>query len=215
MRKTVWTLIGALLLISTQAIAALTPVTGDNAYFYAQKPWSISGYIGRATTSSFLEDIFVPWNIKTTPGTMYGLEVGYQLSPHNIINKVLCHVGAHLGLALNTAYQNDPNGKIYMVAPYLKFSWSRFPWRNYLFTTISLGEGVSYANIIPREETDSSPGNPHRYLNLLIFEVTFALPKYPQLQLAYKIYHRSPAWGTFSLGAYGSNVIGMAINYYF
>jgi hypothetical protein len=47
-----------------------------------------------------------------------------------------------------------------------------------------------------------------------MLEATFALPKYPQWQLAYRIHHRSGIYGVFDTDS-GSNTIGLGLRYFF
>jgi hypothetical protein len=54
--------------------------------------------------------------------------------------------------------------------------WATFPWNAYLHTTFAVGEGISCATEVPELEREEGAS---QWLNYLLFEVTFALPKYP------------------------------------
>lgn len=97
----------------------------------------------------------------------------------------------------------------------LLFVGNIFPG-SYLINTAAIGEGISYASSIPlRESKDSSTHNAKRLLNYLMFEVTTALPAYPEWELAVRIHHRSGAWGLYGAGNLSSNVIGLGVRYLF
>jgi hypothetical protein len=66
-------------------------------------------------------------------------------------------------------------------AVYLR--WTRFPWNNYLRTSIAISAGPSYAAQLPS-------GASH-VLNDFSPEVTFASPQYPQNEFVIRFQHRS------------------------
>ena len=45
-------------------------------------------------------------------------------------------------------------------------------------------------------------------------EATFALPRHPQWQLAYRIHHRSGIFGVYDTDS-GSNTVGLGLRYFF
>jgi hypothetical protein len=68
----------------------------------------------------------------------------------------------------------------------LKFRWTRFPWNQYLRTSIAVSAGPSVAIDLP-------PNTPHNAVILNYFspEITFGLPQYPQYELMVQMHHRS------------------------
>ncbi len=67
----------------------------------------------------------------------------------------------------------------------LNFRWTRFPWNQYVRTSIAITFGPSFAVDLP--------SNTHNAIVLNYFspEITFALPQYPQYQLMMQMHHRS------------------------
>jgi hypothetical protein len=88
--------------------------------------------------------------------------------------------------------------------------WVTFPWNAYLDTTFAVGEGISYATEVPELEREEGAS---QWLNYLLFEVTFALPKYPEWAIVGRIHHRSGFFG--ALAPNGSNVVAAGIKYRF
>ena len=62
----------------------------------------------------------------------------------------------------------------------------------HLPTTFAVGEGISYATEVPELEPGEGAS---QWLNYLLFEVTFALPKYPEWAIVGRIHHRSGFFG--------------------
>jgi hypothetical protein len=88
--------------------------------------------------------------------------------------------------------------------------WVTFPWNAYLDTTFAVGEGISYATEVPALEREEGAS---QWLNYLLVEVTFALPKYPEWAIVGRIHHRSDFFG--ALAPNGSNVVAAGIKYRF
>ena len=103
---------------------------------------------------------------------------------------------------------------IYEFDPYIVFRWTNFPWNRFVDTTLAAAEGVSYVTSVPwsekRYNSDCS-----RFLNYLMFEITFAAPSYPRLQFVVRMHHRSGGYGLYGAGNTGSNAVGAGVRYYF
>lgn len=75
------------------------------------------------------------------------------------------------------------------------FRWTRFPWNDYLRTTVALADGPDYATRIDQEERRLSPTGTSEVLNFFSPEVTFALPSSPENQVFFRFHHRSGIFG--------------------
>lgn len=77
----------------------------------------------------------------------------------------------------------------------LNFRWTRFPWNQYLRTSIAVTSGPSFVVDLP-------PNTHHNatVLNYFSPEITFALPRYPQYELMVQLHHRSDPFGGISNG---------------
>jgi len=164
------------------------------------------------TNTILIKDL--SFKIKVANARLYSLELDYDVPPSFILSRffrILLH--AKFGVAINGTYQDDPNGNLYQFNPYIYARWTNFPWNKYLATTGMMGEGVSYSSGIPLREARNTEkaANARRFLNYVVFEATFALPKYPQYQLVYRIHHRSGVFGLFTSGIVGSSAIGFGV----
>jgi len=68
----------------------------------------------------------------------------------------------------------------------LYFRWTRFPWNQYLRTSIAITSGPSFAVNLPRSTHKNAT-----VLNYFSPQITFALPEYPQYELMMQMHHRS------------------------
>ena len=67
----------------------------------------------------------------------------------------------------------------------LYLRWTRFPWNQYLRTSIAITSGPSFAVDLPRTNKNAT------VLNYFSPQITFAMPQYPQYELMVQIHHRS------------------------
>ena len=90
--------------------------------------------------------------------------------------------------------------------------WNKFPWDKYIDTSFGLGEGLSYNTEVSdiEEDDDEDAG---KWLNYILVELTFGLPKYPRWDLVYRVHHRSSVKGI--IGAGGSNYVTLGFKYAF
>jgi len=203
------------LLSAVSVQASNKQIFKNQTEFYAANPWGILFYYGKMMKGSFQQ--IITFSTGPSKANLVAGELSYQLAPTNIVNKFFNHIWAHVGLALNLSYQNDPCGKLYEVNPYFRLSWINFPWNKYLVTTLSFGEGVSYATRVPDREikTESRGKNPRKFLNFLVFEAAFAAPKYPNVQIMFRLHHRSGAFKLYEPCISGSNVLAVGVRYVF
>ncbi|MDF2866777.1 MAG: hypothetical protein K0S11_247 [Gammaproteobacteria bacterium] len=180
--------------------------------------WSVHGYYGlptKTTLGQVLESKY-----EATGAKLYAFEVGYRLADENPFRRLLGPLVHQIELVGNVAYINggDNLRSFFELDPFVMFRWNKFPWNQYLMTSFGIGEGLSYASRIPAEEAKDAEqaGDPTKHLiNFLTFELTAALPAYPQWQLVSRIHHRSGAFGTYGAGNSGSNALTLGIRYSF
>lgn len=104
------------------------------------------------------------------------------------------HIEFELGIAQRFGRQEETE---FFYAHSLKFDG--FPWRKYLYTSISLKGGLSYATDISDIERARSPlEGTNRLLHILAPELTLALPKYPGYEALFRFHHRSGFYGLVS-----------------
>jgi hypothetical protein len=148
---------------------------------------------------------------------MYAAELAYTLAPTNPISQFLWYIRSRFQLAGNVAYRRDEeaNNDILELDLYFMLRWRNFPWNRFVATTFAIGEGISWASQVPSVEKIDDDNDSRKLLNYLVFEATFALPSHPDLQLVYRLNHRSGAYGLFDDSDFGSNVLGLGLRYHF
>jgi hypothetical protein len=89
-----------------------------------------------------------------------------------------------------------------------------FPWDDVLTTTVAVSTGLNYASEITAVEQDRArDGEGSRLMHFFSPEVTFALPTRPDVELMFRMHHRSgvfglvsDAWGGAQYGTVGLRV---------
>jgi hypothetical protein len=181
---------------------------------YDQRPWAILYYYGITGTNA-LTQIMPGLQFDRWPEHIQTLELEKTLDPDNGFRRFFSPIVGIVQLAGAVTVRTGSNqNTIYEVDPYINWRWANLPWNNYVTTSLSIGEGISYASSVPSVEKRDNT-NTKRLLNLLIFEATFAAPSHPELQLVARIHHRSGAFGLYHAGNSGSNDIGLGIRYLF
>ena len=178
--------------------------------------WYGMAYFGRMTDNRFHEVVRFS-GVSLDDTKLYAGEVGYRLHDDNFLVDFLDPVLSSINVGVNVAYQDDPNGDIYQVNPFIMARWSDFPWNNYLRTTVAFAEGLSFSSEVPATEIDlNRPNRDYKKLvNYLAAEVTFSLPKRKDWELVYRLHHRSGVFGLFGADNSGSTAMGVGIRHYF
>ncbi len=200
-----------------QSFAATTAKNGHSNDLAARDyVWNVSAFYGRMT-DTILNRVLRFKDIQLGQAKLYSLEGAYQLAPDNLLRRFLQPALSTIFVGVNGTYEDDPNGAIYELNPFLMLRWQHFPLDKYIVTTFGFGDGVSFASGIPARETRDiqKAENARKFLNLLLFEVTAALPSHPDWQIIYRIHHRSGVFGLYSPGITGSTAIQVGIRHQF
>lgn len=177
--------------------------------------WNITGFYGRMTNS--ILNRVVRFNYSLADAKLYSVEGAYQLPADCWVRRLLKPLVSTVFVGANGTYQDDPNGSLYEFNPFVMLRWQHFPWDKYITTTFGFAEGVSWASRLPaREIRDTKKAeNARKFLNLLLFEVTTALPSHPDWQVVYRVHHRSGVFGLYSPGITGSTAVQLGIRHQF
>jgi hypothetical protein len=96
--------------------------------------------------------------------------------------------------------------------------YTAFPWNNFIYTTLGLSTGLSYATGISDFEKAHSDLNPPAGTHIQHYfspELTFALPEHKERQLVLRLHHRSGAYGLVSGATSGSTYITVGVRAWF
>ena len=92
--------------------------------------------------------------------------------------------------------------------------WKRFPWNDFLRTSVAIGDGLSYATEVPPLELKSHTNTgATRLLNYLVIEMTVSPPQVKHWSIVGRIHHRSGIFGLFNNVSGGSNVLVLGIKF--
>jgi hypothetical protein len=83
--------------------------------------------------------------------------------------------------------------------------YSGFPWDHLVVTTAAISTGVNYAtgiSEVERERAQDDTGS--RWMHFFSPEITFALPRRPDVELLFRFHHRSGVYGLFNDAGGGS-----------
>lgn len=83
-----------------------------------------------------------------------------------------------------------------------------FPWDHWVTTSIAISTGMNYATGTSEHEIERNQNDEgSRWLHFFSPEITFALPSQPNVELMFRLHHRSGIFGTIN-GARGGNQYG-------
>jgi len=174
------------------------------------KPWSIVAYSGMYTPRTFGETVFrFPGDLEKNYIHAFGLNRRLFRWPKHFTWEGEFLFAVHHG-------RNETGRQRYEeYAACLLLRYHRFPWDRYLNTTVAFGEGLSYTSELSLREAQAASGETRKLLNYLAVELGFALPRYPDWSLVYRIHHRSGVFGLMGGLAGVSDYYCLGIRYRF
>ena len=96
--------------------------------------------------------------------------------------------------------------------PIVGLRWHRFPWDDYLASSLAWGIGPSYATVVPAVELENNESS-SRWLVYWFAELTAAPPR-ARWEVLFRLHHRSNAFGAVAEDG-GSNAVGAGLRYRF
>ncbi len=158
--------------------------------------WSVSGYVGQVTYTRFNEIVRLDTDFRSSyVAVLAASRVLFEhgdLARWELEGQVARHWGKQRHGEINAA---------------LLLRWRRFPWDDFLDTSIALGAGPSYASEVPAIEADRHD-RASRRLFYMPFEITAAPPGGNSWEVFTRVHHRSGVFDALSRAG-GSNFVGM------
>jgi hypothetical protein len=199
-------LAGLLMIVSLPIVAARTAPRDAPGYY------AFMVYYGKMTRNTLGQ--VVGGECELDDQKLYSAELSYIFTPDQGMRRYFGVLFQSIEANFNFTYHDDHGEPIYEFVPYLSFRWNKFPWNNYLKTSIGVGEGVSWMSHVSTREYANSV-DPQKILNYLSFEVTAAMACYPQLELVARSHHRSGVFGMYRANNSGSTALGLGLRWYF
>jgi hypothetical protein len=176
---------------------------------------AVTFFIGRAVETDFTDILIEPWTadfvdltvigaaLSTRPGTVSELTGASDLGG----------IGDDFSIDLEagTAYRfgEEEIGEFWG-AIFLRFDG--FPWNDTIYTTIAANTGLSYITKTSEfERSRSDNGQTSLVLHYLAPEITFADPDNKNLELVFKLHHRSGIFGLIDDVSGGSTFVTAGI----
>lgn len=176
----------------------------------ASGDWFVTAYAGMFSPRTYGEILRKSWDLRDE--YLAAVSLGREMVRADSIFGMDVDLGVEWEGVL-AAHWGDSRG-YREAAGSLNLRWHRFPWGEYLPTSIGTGFGLSYATPIPMQE-GTRPGKRNNLLVYLMYDITFGLPQAPSWAVFFRVHHRSGAFGTFG-GLHGaSNYPTMGIRYTF
>lgn len=188
------------------AVSACFPTAGNAGSDFAEGKYFVSVYWAKNSPDRFM-DILTRMSPEFRRSYIIALAGGCRLAQWRWIRfEVEAQGVLHWGMQDHL----ETNGVIIA-------RWMDFPWDHWLDTRIAFGEGLSYAfrrpYLEPRKDPDA--GDSKQFINYLMAEVEFVLPRLPQWSSFIRVHHRSGVFGLFGGVEGGSNFVGTGLRYSF
>jgi hypothetical protein len=185
-------LIAGIVCVSTPAVA------NSN-----ESKWSVSLYAGPSTNYIFTEVIAGRFH---WADTMVGAAV----------DRKLAYLGWGWSLKGEAQITQHFLGHTYNTAALgLGLEFDQFPWSVSLPTSFAQYTGPSYTTNAPQQYPRALWGSKKALLNYVSVELAFGIPNEPNWDVEFRTFHRSGAWGIYTLDADENSVIGFGIRYRF
>ncbi len=160
--------------------------------------WSVSAYVGQVTYTRFNE--IVRFDTDFRDSYVAALAAGRVVHEHGanarweIEGQVAHHWGKQDHAEINAA---------------LLLRWTRFPWDDWVRTSIALGAGPSYALDVPAIEEERHD-RASRRLFFMPFEITAGPPGEDRWEGFVRVHHRSGVFDVVSRAS-GSNFVALGL----
>lgn len=166
----------------------------------------VGRYISTTMSSIFLRYENPPWQWHTKDSTL----VSGSLSREILTYEDYFAFETEVGIGKRFGGQNEWE---FWSALYGR--WKKFPWNDYVRTSVALSTGVNYATDVSGWEKLKSPGHTSEVLHYLSPEITFGLPSQPNLDLVFRFHHRSGgSLGVFNNTGGGSQYQTVGLRYH-
>jgi hypothetical protein len=156
---------------------------------------------GRASDTNFAEILTMPWTADMVDIGVVGASYSHRLgSVSQLVGDVLpTHIGDYLTLeaegGTSFRFGDEKLGEAW-TALYLRYD--NLPWNDTVFTTVGFNTGLSLlSNPSEFEQGRDSEGRGSKLLHYLGPEITFADPDNKDVELVFRLHHRSGVFGLF------------------
>ncbi len=196
----------SLLLIALLSwLAATMP---DGVVYAEERDGAISVYVGRYTRDTLIQTFTDTFDLNFDDRDYVGV-IAYSRVFRNPSTSRSWELEGQIGRHFSGQDHLETNLAVF-------HRWRRFPWSDYVGTTLAIGSGLSYAfEDPPLEEANPSNDGTTGLQFYLGFDATLAPPSWERLSILFRIHHRSTVAGLFGNVDSGSNYLTAGIRYEF
>jgi hypothetical protein len=192
--------------VAACAIAAAAPALAAEDPPPPRRDNGVSIFAGIYSSDVFTDIVSSPWDTRTED--IYLVTLSY--------NRRLTTIFRHLDIEVEggVGRRFGDNDSIEAYAA-LALRWTEFPWNDHVRTTFAVYPiGPSYvADLSPSEV--SKDGRSANWLNYFALELTLAAPSLPQLEVLFRLHHRSGAFGAINGSTNGADFLSVGARYRF
>jgi hypothetical protein len=171
-----------------------------------ERPNGIALFAGLYSSDVFTDIVTSPWDTQTED--IYLLTLSY--------NRRLATIFRHLDIevegGVGRRFGDNNSFEAYAA---LGLRWTYFPWNRHLRTTFAVYPiGPSYVADLSASEV-AKDGRSANWLNYFALELTLAAPDLPQLEVLFRLHHRSGAFGAINGSTNGADFLSVGARYRF
>lgn len=194
------------------AIALALPAAAQEAPAAAPAPVperrnnGVAIFAGIYSSDVFSDIVTSPWDTRTE--NIYLVTLSYNRR----LTTIFRHLDVEVEGGVGRRFGDNDSIEAYAA---LALRWTAFPWNDYLRTTFAVYPiGPSYvASLSPSEV--SKDGRSANWLNYFGLELTFAAPALPELELLFRLHHRSGAFGLINGSTNGADFLSVGARFRF
>jgi hypothetical protein len=192
--------------IAACAIAAALPVRAEDAPPPPRRDNGVSIFAGIYSSDVFTDIVATPWDTRTE--NIYLVTLSYNRR----LTTIFRHLDIEVEGGVGRRFGDNDSVEAYAA---LALRWTEFPWNNHVRTTFAVYPiGPSYvADLSPSEV--SKDGRSANWLNYFAIELTLAAPSLPQLEVLFRLHHRSGAFGLINGSTNGADFLSVGARYRF
>ena len=154
----------------------------------------------------FSDIVLSPWDTRTE--SIYLLSGSYNRRLTTVLN----HLDIEVEGGLGRRFGDNNSAEAYAA---LGLRWRAFPWNDFLTTSFAVYPiGPSYVANLSSAEV-SKDGKSANWLNFFSIELTVAAPSMPELEVLFRLHHRSGVFGLINGSTNGADFLSVGARYRF
>jgi hypothetical protein len=178
--------------------------------------YSLTVFGGVATDTNFTQTFYEPWTVNFVDIQFAGAAFSTRLGT---LNDAVGALGWDWG-SFGDDIKIDPeigvgarfgDGNIGEVWGALYFRYDNLPWNDTVYTTFAIDTGLSLLSAKSEFEDSRSDTGTSQLLHYFSPEVTFADPDYKDIELVFRLHHRSGIFGLMDGVTTGSSFVTMGM----